>query len=35
MTVSDFILSFSIVVAALVTIWAYIVIRTYNNIGKK
>ncbi len=35
MTVSDFVLWFSIVVAVLVVIWAYVVIRAYNNIGKK
>lgn len=35
MTVNEFILWFSIVVAVLVIIWAFVVIRVYNNIGKE
>lgn len=35
MIANDIVLWFSIIVVVLVVIWAVVVIRTYNNIGKK
>lgn len=35
MEADEIVFWFSIVVSGLVVIWAYFVIRAYNNIGKK
>ena len=35
MTADDIVFWFSIIVSALVVIWALFIIRAYNNIGKK
>ena len=34
MTADDIVFWFSIIVSALVVIWAYFIIRAYNNIGR-